>query len=503
MANKKLISAVIGVAGACAVGFGGWKVWQHFMGGGPTRSEKVYVQKVGYINTVSSSGLFTTDFAGVIVAQKSVDVKYDQSQTVDELLVSEGDSVKKGDKLLTYNIETIELNIENKKLEIERLENSIQTNNAEIAKLEQEKRTATGDAQITYTANILNLQSQNAQSEYDIKTKNLDLQKLEKSLKNAYVAAPISGTVKSLHEPGSGSGSGGDMYGMYGGGESADVLLTITADGDFRVKGTFNEQNADRIYQGAPVLLKSRVDDTTWHGTISEIDTSPQQNNNDGSYYYGGMSDEQTTSSKYAFYVEPESLDGFMLGQHILIEPEENAGEIENKEGIWLYTGFVLWDGDDCYVWAKNSKGAIEKRRVKVGKTDEAAGDCEILSGLSNDDYIAFPADYIAEGMGTTTNSSDKDIPDNISDNDFGGMEGDYGMNGGAFVDDNIVYDNNGNMLFTDEDGNTYTFDPEGNMIDGDELTDDEETDDEPDEAPKDDDGENGGDEMPEEEPES
>ena len=469
MANKKIISAVIGVAGACAVGFGGWKLWQHFMGGGPTRSEKVYVQKVGYINTVSGSSLFTTDFAGVIVAQKSVDVKYDLSQTVDELLVSEGDSVKKGDKLLTYNIETIELSIENKKLEIERLQNSIQNNEAEIAKLEQEKRNATGDAQITYTANILNLQSQNAQSEYDIKAKTLELQKLEKSLKNAYVAAPISGTVKSLHEPG--SSSGGDMYGgMYDGGGSGDVLLTIAADGDFRVKGTFNEQNADRIYQGAPVLLKSRVDDTTWHGTISEIDTSPQENNNNGGmYFYDGMADEQTSSSKYAFYVEPESLDGFMLGQHILIEPEEAVSEIENKEGIWLYTDFVLWDGDDCYVWAKNSKGAIEKRRVTVGKTDEAAGDCEILSGLNSDDYIAYPADYIEEGMGTTTNSSDKDIPDNVNQNGGFGMDEGFGMEEGfgGPVDENVIYDHNGNMLFTDEDGNTYTFDDEGNMIGG------------------------------------
>ncbi len=477
MANKKIVAAVIGTVGACAVGFGGWKLWQHYAGGGPTRSEKVYVQRVGNVNTVSNANLLSSDFAGVIVAQKTVDVKYDNTQTIDEILVNEGDSVKKGDKLVTYNIETIELNIENKKLEIERLQNTIETNEAEIARLEQEKRSASADTQVTYTANILSLQSENAQAEYDIKAKNVELQKLEKSYNNAYIAAPISGTVKSLKNPS--SASGGSPYGDFGGGydENPDVLLTISADGDFRVKGTFNEQNAGQIYEGESVILKSRVDDTQWKGTVSEIDTNPQQDNNNGGYFYGGMQDEQTTSSKYAFYVEPESLEGFMLGQHVLIEPNEGAGSVESKEGIWLYTDFILWDGGDCYVWAKNSKGAIEKRKIKVGQTDEAAGDCEILSGLNNDDYIAFPADYIKAGMGTTTNMSDKDIPDNVTDGgfgedeEFGGGKFDGNFDGGEFggpVDENVTYDNNGNMIFTDEDGKTYTFDENGNMIGGD-----------------------------------
>ena len=87
MANKKIVAAVIGTVGACAVGFGGWKLWQHYAGGGPTRSEKVYVQRVGNVNTVSNANLLSSDFAGVIVAQKTVDVKYDSTQTIDEILV--------------------------------------------------------------------------------------------------------------------------------------------------------------------------------------------------------------------------------------------------------------------------------------------------------------------------------------------------------------------------------------------------------------------------------
>ena len=61
-------------------------------------------------------------------------------------------------------------------------------------------------------------------------------------------------------------------------------------------------------------------------------------------------------------------------------------------------------------------------------------GDCEIKSGLSEDDMIAFPSDSYQEGMKTTTN------PDEATPEDDGTDD---------TVDDNgnedISYDENGN----------------------------------------------------------
>lgn len=455
---KSIVTGVVTAAVICGLGAGGWYYYKQHSAAGSDRTEKVYVQKVSAVNTVGGSNLYANDFAGVIVAQKTVDVKYDSSKTIDEMLVQEGDSVKKGDKLFTYSIEEIQLKIEEIKLDIERTQNSIETNKNEIASLEQEKKTATGDAQVSLTTRILSLQSDNARSEYEIKAKNAELAKQEKSLDSAFVTAPISGTVKDLKDL---STMQNDMYGS----ENPDVIMKISADGDFRVKGLFNEQNAAQIYQDAKVILKSRVDDTTWHGKVSEIDTSPQSNTNN--MYYDSMGDEQTTSSKYAFYVEPESLEGFMLGQHILIQADNGQDEDKPKEGIWLYSQFVRWDGDKNYVWAKTSHDTIEKRYVEIGDVDDSYGDCQILSGLDTDDYIAYPADYIEQGMRTTTNQSDKDIPDNVGGEDmFGGM--DPGMmfgDDGSYEDENISYDDDGNMIYTDEDGNEFKFDPEGNPI--------------------------------------
>ncbi|MCQ2417236.1 MAG: efflux RND transporter periplasmic adaptor subunit [Oscillospiraceae bacterium] len=439
--SKGIIKGVVITAAVCGLGAGGWFLSKNLGGTVTNRSEKVYVQKVSTLNTVDGANLFSTKFAGVIVAQKTVDVKYDTSKIVDEILVSNDDMVKKGDKLLTYNVESIQLDIESARLEVERMENEIETNNLEIKSLEAERRTAAGDAQVSYTTKILSLQSSNARNEYDIKTKNVEITKLENTLNNAFVTAPIDGTIKNLKENDS-----NDIYA-----ENADVLLQISAEGDYRVKGVFNEQNSGQIYQGAKVFLHSRLDDTSIRGEIDEIDTTPQTNDSFNMYDYG-MNDEQTTSSKYAFYVKPDHLEGFMLGQHILIEMDNGQEDEDHKEGLWIYSNFVLWDGNKNYVWAKNSRDQIEKRYVEIGEVDDVYGDCQILSGLDVEDYIAYPSEYIEAGMTTTTNQSDKDIPEN----EIGAMDS---MNGGMMTDD----------MFMDE-----MYDEEGSLIEGEEIPSDE-----------------------------
>ena len=445
MAAKGIVKGIITAAVICGLAAGGWGLYQHFGGKAAGSTEKVFVQKVATLNTVDGANLFAHNFSGVIVSQKSVDVKYDTQKTIGEILVKDGDSVKKGDKLLTYDVEQIQINIDSAKLEIERMQNEIETYKNEIEQFERERQTATGDAALTCTQNILQRKSQIAKTEYDIKAKNIDLTKLEGSLDNAFVTAPIDGTVKDLKEPGS-SDQGSDMmydygYGYGGGGSSSgDVIMKITAAGDYRVKGTFNEQNSAQIYPGAGVFLRSRIDpDVVIRGTVSEIDTNPQSDSQSG-MYYGGMSDEQSTSSKYSFYVEPESLEGFMLGQHILIETDNGQMDSDKKEGIWLYSSFVQWDGDRNFVWAKNGREQIEKRYVEVGQINDESGDCEILSGLTIDDYIAFPADYIEEGMSTTTNKSDKNIPENVMTGEDPNGSMDFTQGGGEIPEDMEQY---------------------------------------------------------------
>lgn len=88
---------------------------------------------------------------------------------------------------------------------------------------------------MSYTTQILSLQSDIAKNEYDIKAKNVEIKKLEVSTKNAYVTASIDGTVKNVKTVDKLQEDGGD------------VIMQITEEGDYRIKGRFNEQNSTDI----------------------------------------------------------------------------------------------------------------------------------------------------------------------------------------------------------------------------------------------------------------
>ena len=150
--KKRICTVIIVLVIVCAVCVGGFFVWKKTGKGGSKSSQKVYVQKVSSLNTASDFKLSNRSFLGVVEAQESVDVKYDSSKTVAEILVKNGDSVKKGDKLLTYDVEAINLQLEQAKLEVERLQNEIASNKSQIAELEKEKKNADLKNQLLRTA---------------------------------------------------------------------------------------------------------------------------------------------------------------------------------------------------------------------------------------------------------------------------------------------------------------------------------------------------------------
>ncbi|MDE5917685.1 MAG: HlyD family efflux transporter periplasmic adaptor subunit, partial [Oscillospiraceae bacterium] len=257
----------------------------------------------------------------------------------------------------------------------------------------------------SYTTQIQSLQTDIDRTKYDIKVKKINLEKIENSIKNASVKADTDGTVKGLKTPEEMQENG------------TDVIMTIVSSGDFRIKGKINEQNMGSIMQGSSVIISSRVDDTiTWKGMVSEIGNEPEVDNNN--MYFDG-SDTETKSSNYAFYIEPESTEGLMLGQHVLIEIDYGQSDAIEKDGIWLYNDYVVdIDGDKPYVWAADKDGRLEKRFVEIGQKDEMNGDSEIISGLKDSDLIAYPADDYQEGMKTSTDIDDIEQDDKIDDGD-------------------------------------------------------------------------------------
>ena len=165
-------------------------------------------------------------------------------------------------------------------------------------------------------------------------------------------------------------------------------------------------------------------------GNIDDNNGSSDSNDN---MYFGMMSssDDQTNSTSYPFYVELETSEGLMLGQHVYIERDE--GQADTKDGLWLSDYYIVdADSEDPYVWAANEKGRLEKRYITLGKHDEEMFEYEIVDGLTEDDCIAFPNDALEEGVKTEVGDisqimgvdSDMNYDDySVSENDFSDEE--------------------------------------------------------------------------------
>ena len=419
--SKKIIIGTVAGVTAAAVCVSGVLVWRHYSRGSDVDGV-AYVMPIKDVNSAATT-ISDLQFSGVVEPQETKEVKLDTSKTVSSIAVQEGDHVNAGDPLFTYDVESMQLELQQGNVEIERMQNEIESNKQQISQLETEKKSASADDKLTYTTQIQSLQTDIAKSEYDIKTKKIELEKLQNTINNATVTAEIAGTVQSLKTTEQLKSDG------------TDVLMKIMSDGEFRVKCTISEQNVQSIHKDEAMVLHSRVDDSSWTGTISEISTEADNSQNNNMYY--GSSDEMTTASKYPFYVTLDSSDGLMLGQHLLVSADTGAGESIEKTGIWLYSDYVQTDENGkTYVWAADKKDRLEKREVEVGQTDDTMGDCEIKSGLSEDDMIAFPSDSYQEGMKTTTNP-DEATPEDDSTDDTVDDSG----------DEDISHDENGNPV--------------------------------------------------------
>lgn len=414
--TKKKIGIIAGVLiAAAAIGVG---VWYYQTNGGGSNSDKVYVQSVA---DVMGSGLgIGNRYSGIVQPQQTVKVNADSDMTVGEVLVAIGDTVDVGTPLFNYDIDEINMDLEQKKLELEEINTDISQTNAEIAELTKERDAASEDGKFEYTTEIQTKQAEIKQKEYDRKSKQLEIDKTQKSIDNAQVVSTVQGIVKTINNSSDGESS-------YGGGDDSGAFMTIMQTGNYRIRGKVNEQNIGLITVGANVIIRSRVDETqTWIGSIDTIDTENTETEDSDNYYDSGNTD--TSSTNYPFYVSLENTDGLMIGQHVLVELDN--GQEEEKEGLWLLESYIIKEEENSYVWAANDNNRLEKVVVELGEYDEAMGEYEITSGLAEDTMIAFPMDGFYEGILCVTDEAEIDYSSDLYMGDTEGMYDIYDTEG-------------------------------------------------------------------------
>ncbi len=354
--------------------------------------DAVYVTSVASIAGLGSGSGQIQRYAGVVVPQETWSAKLENDRTVKETYVKEGDEVKEGDKLFSYDTDEEQDKLEQAEIDVERLQNDIETYKQQVEELTKAMEKASEADKPTYANQILGEENSIKQTEYEIKSKQLEIENYKQGMTEADVFSKITGIVKSVASNNSDS--------------SSDAYITIMAIGDYRVEGTINEQNINQISEGANIICYSRVDNTQyWTGMVTSIKRDSGSSNADSDYGYSTDSGDSTNSTNYPFYVELDSSDDLMLGQHLYMEI--NQGQLNQKEGIWIPDYYITTEDDGTsWVWAASDKNTLEKRDIVLGESDDSMLTVEILEGLSAEDYLAVPDPANEEGNPLIFNES-------------------------------------------------------------------------------------------------
>ena len=348
----------------------------------------VYVQSVKDLSNLG--GIAPGDkFPGMVVSENVTEIQKDQEKVVAELHVKEGDDVKEGQELFTYDMDQLQLALDKQRLELEQARATIENYKYQIESLKKDEARAWGSDKLQYTIQIQSMEVDLKEAELNLTAKEKEVAQSETMLANVTVVSPVTGRITGINENG---------YDNYG---NPLAYITIQQAGSFRVKGTLGELQRGGIVEGSRMKIVSRTDENIfWYGTVTLVDYESPSQGNENDMYIGGVTDSMASSSKYPFYVELDSSEGMLLGQHVYLEVD--TGE-EETTALSIGSAFISYEEDGtAYVWAERN-GKLEKRGVVIGEYNYMLDTIEVLQGITEADYIAFPdPELCVEGAATT-----------------------------------------------------------------------------------------------------
>lgn len=141
--NWKKLAIGGAIAAALAIGGGVWYYLGH------TNTDPVYVYQFDFIGMTEYWG-DTRESYGPVSTDRIQTVFLSDTQTVNEVLVSEGDTVKKGDLLMTFDTTLSALAVEKKRLEVERAKLQLEDAETRLAEINNMRPMQEGSPDIPY-----------------------------------------------------------------------------------------------------------------------------------------------------------------------------------------------------------------------------------------------------------------------------------------------------------------------------------------------------------------
>lgn len=301
-----------------------------------------------------------------------------------EILVKEGETVKKGTPLLRYENEQFSLekeqnalSIESSYLKINQLENQLD----DLSEKEKDLFKQVGKEEAEKTIEAEHDQLKMEQKMADIELRQLLLQKetIEKQLNTLEVKSDMAGTVITIDEnPELASEQGG-----------MKAVIHIAKTDQFIVSGVLSEYDSLKVAEGQPVTLSSDVvPDAEWKGKVSKIGLLPEASSS--------TMGTENAAVQYPVEVviegsEMKAKPGFKLIMEI---------ETEKRNVQTVPLDAVKQDGEDYFVYTVED-GKTKKKTIEIGTASSEY--MEVKEGLTEDDAIVSkPKDDLLSGTEVT-----------------------------------------------------------------------------------------------------
>ncbi|WML41610.1 efflux RND transporter periplasmic adaptor subunit [Neobacillus sp. OS1-2] len=309
---------------------------------------------------------------------------------VKELFVKEGQEVKQGDKLFSYD--NSDMTIQEKQLELDKKSTNLRVKqgNEKMASLKKDIQKAkvegaAADVLAPLEAQLQDLQYEQQSINLEMEKNKLAAEQLKTKQEELIVYSSASGIVQKVDTE-----IGENLTGATGG--QGDPIMQIASKDPFRIEGTLTELQKAQILPDQPILITSKaVSNKTWKGKITEVSEYPVSSEL-GQGLSGAAGNQTQNISYYNFKAALETQEDLSPGYHVSIQVE-----LTRKRMLAIPRSSIIEKEDSKFVYVVN-RNKVHKKTLTIGIGDGEW--TEVLEGLkAGEKVVNNPSDRLYDGM--------------------------------------------------------------------------------------------------------
>ena len=231
-----------------------------------------------------------------------------------------------------------------------------------------------------------------AQAKEDLHDAQISYKEAKAEVDKATVKAKLAGTVTTAYSKGTLPTDG------------SAAIVVKAADGMY-VKTSISEMELDSVKIGGTIKCVSSDTGDEYTAEVKEISDFPTADSSNG----GDVSNPN--SSYYPIVAFIKDADGLSPGGSVEVSYSSKSMGTANENAVYLQKAYIRTEDKKSYVYLRDKKTKrLKKQYITVGKTMNGQY-IEIVSGVTEDDNIAFPyGKNLREGVKTKISEDDSEM---------------------------------------------------------------------------------------------